>query len=192
MTESNNEKKLESMFYETDIIEVGGRYPGGKRGKVSENKQQVLMVLSTGEDNKYPRYMKLHVLPCHKSSPVRNFMFKHVVMDKDRKVTTDNDTCFMWMKDYVDLENSRVDYHDGNHKMKLLNIIASNFDNIYKGVCKIDLPLLLAEQEYRFNHRYTGRHFMEKIAKYIRKSVPMTNQAIGKALDRYNARFVLI
>ena len=160
--------------------------------KVSENKQQVLMVLSTGEDNKYPRYMKLHVLPCHKSSPVRNFMFKHVVMDKDRKVTTDNDTCFMWMKDYVDLENSRVDYHDGNHKMKLLNIIASNFENIYKGVCKRDLPLLLAEQEYRFNHRYTGRHFMEKIAKYIRKSVPMINQAIGKALDRYNARFVLI
>ena len=74
--------------------------------------------------------------------------------------------------------------------------LASNFENniknIYKGVCKRDLSLLLAEQEYRFNHRYTGRHFMEKIAKYIRKSVPMTNQAIGKALDRYNARFVLI
>lgn len=33
MAESNNEKKLESMFYEADIIEVGGRYPGGKRGK---------------------------------------------------------------------------------------------------------------------------------------------------------------
>ena len=33
MAESNNEKKLESMFYETDIIEVDGRYPGGKRGK---------------------------------------------------------------------------------------------------------------------------------------------------------------
>ena len=164
--------------------------------KGSENKQQVLLLLSTGEDNKYPRYMKLHVLPDHKSSPVRNFMFKHVVMDKDHKVTTDNDTCFMWMKDYVNLENSRVDYHDGNHKMKWLNIIASNFENniknIYKGVCKRDLPLLLAEQEYRFDHRYTGRYFMEKIARYIRQFVPMTNQAIGKALDRYNAKFVLI
>lgn len=61
MAESNNEKKLESMFYEADIIEVGGRNPRGKRGKVSENKQKVLMVLSTGEDNKHPRYMKLHV-----------------------------------------------------------------------------------------------------------------------------------
>ena len=106
-------------------------------------------------------------------------------MDKDRKVTTDNDTCFMWMKDYVDLENSRVDYHDGNHKMKWLNIIASNFENNTKNIYKRDLllllaeqELLLAEQEYRFNHRYTGRHFMEKIAKYIRKSVPMSNQDI--------------
>ena len=61
MAESNNEKKLESMFYEADIIEVGERNPRGKRGKVSENKQKVLMVLSTGEDNKHPRYMKLHV-----------------------------------------------------------------------------------------------------------------------------------
>lgn len=71
MAESNNEKRLESNFYEADIIEVGGRNPGGKRGKGSGNKQQVLMVLSTGEDNKYPRYMKLHVLPGHKSGPIR-------------------------------------------------------------------------------------------------------------------------
>lgn len=54
-------RKLESMFYKADIIEVGGRNPRGKRGKVSENKQKVLMMLSTGEDNKHPRYMKLHV-----------------------------------------------------------------------------------------------------------------------------------
>lgn len=64
MAESNNEKKLESMFYEADIIEVDGRNSSGKRGKGSENKQQVLMVLSTSEDNKYPRYMKLHVQAC--------------------------------------------------------------------------------------------------------------------------------
>jgi len=47
-------------------------------------------------------------------------------------------------------------------------------------------------QEYRFNHRYTGKHFMEKIARYIRQFVPMTNQVIGNALDSYNARFVLL
>ena len=136
--------------------------------------------------------MKLHVLPNHNANPVRNFVFKHVVMEKDCKVSTDNDTCFIWMKDYVDLENRLVDCNDRNHKMKWLNIVASNFENIYKGICKRELPVLLARQEYRFNHRYTGRHFIEKIAKYIRKSVPMTNQAIGNALDRYNARFDLI
>lgn len=63
------------------------------------------MVLSTDEDNKYRRYMKLHVLPGHNANPVRNFMLKHVVMEKDYKVSTDNDTCFIWMRDYVDLEN---------------------------------------------------------------------------------------
>ncbi|MST90219.1 transposase [Sharpea azabuensis] len=154
-------------------------------------KFRILMVLSADGDNEYPRHMKLHVLPGHKASPVRNFMFKHVAMDKDSKESTDNDKCFMWMKDYVDFENSRVDYSDRNHKMKWLNIIASNFENniknIYKSVCKRDMPLLLAEQEFRFNHRYTGRHFIEKMAKYIRKYVPMTNLVIGNALVRYEA-----
>lgn len=139
----------------------------------------MLIVLSTGEDNKYPRYMKHHVLPDHKSRPIRNFMFMHVAMGKECKISTDNDTCFMWMKDYVELENSRIDYQDRNHKMKWLNIIVRNFENniknIYKGLCKRDLPMLLAEHEYRFNHRYTGKHFMGKIARYIRRSVPMTN-----------------
>ena len=120
------------------------------------------------------------MLLVYKESPVRNFVFKHVVLDKKRKVSTENDTCFMWIKDSVELEDSRVDYRDRNHKMKWLNIVASNFENniknIYKCVCKRDLPLLLPEREYKFNHRYIGRHFMEKIAKYIRKSVPMTKK----------------
>ena len=75
-------------------------------------------------------------------------MFKHVIINKDCRVSTDNDTCFMWMKDYVELENSRVDYRDRNHKMKYLNIVASNLENniknIYKVVCKRGMPLLLS------------------------------------------------
>ncbi|WP_154514327.1 hypothetical protein [Sharpea porci] len=54
MAESNNEKNLKSMFHEADIIELNGRDQGYKRGKGSENKQQLLVVLSAGEDNKYP------------------------------------------------------------------------------------------------------------------------------------------
>lgn len=76
-------------------------------------------------------------------------------------------------------------------KFRILMAESNNKKNMCKGVCKRDRPLL-AEQEYRFNHRYTERHFMEKIAMYIRKSVPMTNQGIGYALDRYNASFVFI
>lgn len=94
------------------------------------------MVLSTGEDNKHQRY--------------GNFMFKHVTMDKECRISTDNDTCFMWMKDYVELENSRVDHQDRNHKMKWLNLVVSNFENnirnIYNGLCKRNLPLLSGVQ----------------------------------------------
>ena len=56
----------------------------------------------------------------------------------------------MWMKDYVELENSRVDHQDRNHKMKWLNLVASNFENnirnIYNGLCKRNLPLLAGVQ----------------------------------------------
>lgn len=97
---------------------VDGRNPGGKSGKGSENKQQVLIVLSTSEDNKCLRYMNLHAIPDHKSGPNRNFMFKHVTINKECKISTDNDTCSMWMKYYAELENSRVYYQDRNHKMK--------------------------------------------------------------------------
>ena len=77
-------------------------------------------------------------------------MFKHVAMGKECKISTDNGTCLMWKKNYVELENSRVDYQDRNHKMKWLNIVASNFENniknIYKGLCKKNLPLLAGVQ----------------------------------------------
>ena len=50
-------------------------------------------------------------------------------MDNHCKVSTDSDTCFMCMKDYIELEKLSVNYHYRNHKMKLLNIVASNFEN---------------------------------------------------------------
>ena len=97
----------------------------------------MLIVLSIGEDNKCPRDMNLHVIPDHKSGPNRNFMFKLGTINKESKISTDNGTCSMWMKYYVELENSRVDYQDRKHKMKWLNIIASNFENSIKNIYKV-------------------------------------------------------
>lgn len=45
-------------------------------------------------------------------------MFKNFAMDKECKAFNDYDTFLMWMKDYVELENSRVDYQNRNRLMK--------------------------------------------------------------------------
>lgn len=54
----------------------------------------------------------------------------------------------------------------------LIGDIKNNITGIYHGVTKRDLPLFLNEQEWRFNHRYTGKNFMNKIQKYVLKSHP--------------------
>lgn len=76
MAESNNDHFLESRFYDLDVLEVGG-----KRGKCAD-KQPVVIILVTAEDNKYPTYVKLHTLKNHKSAPIKEWLFKHVKPNK--------------------------------------------------------------------------------------------------------------
>ena len=52
----------------------------------------------------------------------------------------------------------------------MIGDIKNNITGIYHGVTKRDLRLFLKEQEWRFNHRNTGKNFMSKIQKYISKS----------------------
>ncbi len=65
------------------------------------------------------------------------------------------------------LRSEKIAYSETEHRLKWLNIIAGNIKNniagIYQSVTKSSLPLFLHEQEWRFNHRYTGTHIMEKI-----------------------------
>lgn len=147
------------------------------------------MTISTAKENSYPLYIKLNPLPNHKADPIRECLNKQAVLSPDRTVSCDNDPSFKWLRNVVTLKNDRVNYDDPDHKMFWLNIMASNFENaiknIYRKVRKEDLPLFLAEQEYRTNHRYTGKHFFEKITKYIRKSKPVTNRRITEAVKSY-------
>lgn len=46
MAESNNDHLLENKFYDLDILEVGGKRPGGKRGKGAD-KSLVVIILGT-------------------------------------------------------------------------------------------------------------------------------------------------
>ena len=64
----------------------------------------------------------------------------------------------------------------------LIGDIKNNITGIYHGVTKRDLPLFLNEQEWRFNHRYTGKNFMNKIQKYVLKSPHVSYQTSSSAI----------
>lgn len=51
-----------------------------------------------------------------------------------------------------------IEYHHRQYK---------NISGIYHGVTKREIPLFINEQEYRFNHRYTGKHMMVKVKGYM-------------------------
>lgn len=183
---------MDAMYYEIDIIEYGGVEHGGKRGKGSD-KTQTFMALSTDAYNEYPRYMMLHVLPNHKADPIKEFVSSHMVLSSDTIVSCDNDPSFKWLKNVVDLNNAKVYYTDDDHKLFWLNIIAGNFENNLKNIdrkiSQRDMPLFIAEQQWRFNHRYTGKNFISKMCKYIGASSPITNKQFTKTLDAYAKYF---
>lgn len=142
-----------------------------------------------------PKYVKYHILKDYTGEPVEEYIKNHTVLSHDKIISCDKDKAFMRLEKLVKLDNSKIDYSDDNHKLYWLNIFAGNFQNnlkaIYHGVSKRDLPFFLSEQEWRTNHRYTGKHIMEKVAKYISKSSVITNKIIIKTLDNYIAHFLV-
>ena len=45
------------------------------------------------------------------------------------------------------------------------------------------MPLFLNEQEYRFNHRNMGKTIMDKIKKYLQRSLPISHRQIVYILN---------
>lgn len=56
-------------------------------------------------------------------------------------------------------------------------------------IAKQDMPLFLAEQEYRFNHRFTGKELMNKAQEYI--IISFHQKVIIKTLDAELSFFAL-
>lgn len=73
---------------------------------------------------------------------------------------------FLGLTDKITLKSEKILYDEENHRLYWLSVligdIKNNITGIYHGVTKRDLPLFLNEQEWRFNHRYTGKNFMNK------------------------------
>ena len=105
----------------------------------------------------------------------------------EQNMNTDGKSTYNTLKDDLTAVNVHVDYKDPNHRLYWLNTVIGNIQNqiigIYHGIAKRDLPLFLAEQEYRFNHRYTGSAMADKICKYFSSSYPCPRRGISKILD---------
>lgn len=116
-----------------------------------------------------------------------------MVTSKDGILNTDGKTAYNCLKKDLTVFNYHVDYSDNDHRLYLLNIVIGNIQNqitgIYHGVSKRDLPLFLAEQEYRFNHRFTGQEMIDKIRSYLSSSYPCPKRAIISALNAAMCRF---
>lgn len=185
MRQSNMEKRLESLFLEADVFTIGTPTKE-KPGKATEQ-QEVFMVLSTEKENKYPEYIKLMTINDYKGKTYKECLENTCILSPKVTLNTDGDLAFNALKDEVNLKRIKVNYEDENHRLKWLNIIIGNVKNnilgIYHGISKRELPLYLEEQEYRFNHRYTGTNMMEKVQKYIFNSSPHTSRMITAALD---------
>ena len=121
----------------------------------------------------------MRVVPKDDSETTNAFLSQSLVLSKDRTLNTDGKTTFNIMKDRITVVNEKIDYSKNGHRLYWLNTIVGDIKNniigIYHGVRKTDLPLFFGEQEYRFNHRNTGKQMMDKVAKYISKSYPIIN-----------------
>ncbi len=102
-------------------------------------------------------------------------------------------TTFSDLSKDITLKSEKINYDEDNHRLKWLNIISGNIKNnitgIYHGVTKGSLPLFLHEQEWRFNHRNTGKSIMEKVSKYITKSFPINMEKLSQILDLSKSYF---
>lgn len=154
---------------------------------MATEQQPVFMVLSTDKENSYPKFLKLSIIPTENKKYTNQFFCANAKVSKDRTLNTDGKTTFSDLADIIQLKSEKIVYTEENRRLRWQNIIAGNIKNnitgIYHGVPKRSLPLFLHEQEWRFNHRNTGKNIMEKVSKYITKSFPVTNETISKILD---------
>lgn len=191
MAQSNSERRLDSMFYESDVTYIGSKTTDGK-GMATE-KQPFLILLSTQQENAFPLYIKTCPIPVDNQKYIETFMTKRMVLSKDRILNTDGKTTFQPLSNRIQLRSQKIRYEEKKHRLHWLNILWSNLKNqiqgVYHGVAKRSLPLFMQEQEWRFNRRNIGKQLMEKVQKYILHSSPMTEVVITYILDISESAF---
>lgn len=185
MSMSNSKKILESKFYEADVFNIGA-VSKNKRGRSTEQ-QEVLGILSTKQENKYPQYIKFRLLNDYSGDSLKKSIEKCTKLSPDAVLNTDGEKGFNALAAQIRINNEKISYNEPDHRLHWLNIIIGNLKNnitgIYHGITKREMPLFLNEQEYRFNHRYMGTDMMNKIKQYLAASFPISHRKIVYILN---------
>lgn len=187
MSYSNSEKILDSMFYEADTVYIGAKSKNSNCQGCATEKQPFLIILSTTKENSGPQYIKLHPIPVDNAEYMMKIIKKSAVLSLDRTLNTDGKTTFSPLSEMLILKSEKINYDEKGHRLKWLNIISGNIQNnilgIYRGVEKRSIPLFLNEQQWRINHRFSGKTIMDKVLKYIQISNPHPRKSIIATLN---------
>lgn len=185
MAISNSDKILDSRFYEADIFNIGAKSKN-KAGRGTDQ-QEILGILSTGKENSCPRYIKLRLVNDYTGESLKNNIEKCCVLSCKSILNTDGDKGFNILNRQIQVKNEKINYDKKNHRLYWMNTIIGNIKNnitgIYHGIAKRDMPLFVNEQEYRFNHRYTGNNMMNKVKEYMQRSFPISHRQIVYVLN---------
>ena len=128
MKNSNSKRFLDSDFYESDVAYTGAPSHNGKWG-LGTDKQPFLIVLSTEQENQYPRFVKMQEVTTDSSNIIKGYFEKYVKMSKERKLNTDGKTTYNILKNRIEANNEVIDYDNDNHRLYFLNKIISNLNS---------------------------------------------------------------
>lgn len=183
MEQSNSEKKLNSLFYECDVSNIG-TVSKGKPG-VTSMKQPVSILVSTKQRNQSRELIKLCIIKAETKAEVTFVLEDSIVMDKERELNTDGKRSYDIFQDKLTVINEKITYKRNDHRLKCLNIFISNLKSTllgnYHGIGKRDMHLFLQEFEWRTNHRKRGNGIMAKVSEYLAK--PKTNKQLCFYVD---------
>lgn len=193
MANSNSMKVLDSMFYEADTAYIGSKSKEANHQGCGTEQQPFLIALSTAKENSVPLYLKLQVIPIDNSTWMEKILQKSIKMSEERILNTDGKTTFQIVKNQITLKSEKINYQDKNHRLYWLNTLIGNIKNnilgIYHGVSKRELPLFLNEQQWRFNHRYSGATILNKVSTYLFFSTPTPKKCIIYVLNKAEPYF---
>jgi DNA-directed RNA polymerase subunit RPC12/RpoP len=176
MAERIQEKKLEDEAVADDLY-IGGKLPGGKCGRGSENKIPVVMAVSLTVDGK-PDQMNLRVVSGFSGEALKDWAEKNLA--RGLHLYTDGLACFTAVKDAGIHHHPTVMSHDPKQQdqgcFQWINTIMGNvktaLSGTYHHMSEKYLSRYLAEFEYRFNRRYDLKQLFPRLLYIATHTLP--------------------